>query len=306
MRYAVISDIHGNINAFRAVLEDAKSRCIDSYIFLGDYITSLSYPDEVVSAIRKIQHKHVVRGNSEEYVSNLEKNPQSTWNDIQFYSLYWSYRALTKDNRDYVKRLPAHKKITDEYVDIFAFHKCGHYFGNTILDMIDSRYFKENIGHYTPSKYIEIIKQELRDDKKLKDRLAQLPDGVYAYGHNHIQMHIEIDNKLILNPGSCGVPLDYPNGAAYSILEITDNGWHVEELRIPYDLEETIKQFRQSDLYSFARVWCEILIKHLETGRPHGGYFLNFIRGYADKPYSLETWERAYELWCKETEQGEI
>lgn len=199
-----------------------------------------------------------------------------------------------------MKKLPAHKKITDEYVDILAFHKCGHYFGNTILDILDSRYFKENIGHYTPSKYIEIIKQKLRDDKKLKDRLAQLPDGVYAYGHNHIQMHIEIDNKLILNPGSCGVPLDIPNSAAYSVLETTDSGWHVEELRIPYDLEETIKDFRESHLYSYARVWCEVLIKDLKIGRTHMGYFLNFIRGYADKPYTLETWEKAYELWCEE------
>lgn len=88
MRYAVISDIHGNINAFRAVLEDVKNRGIDSYIFLGDYITSLPYPDEVINEIRKIEHKHVVRGNSEEYVLNLDKYPQSTWDDIQFNSLY--------------------------------------------------------------------------------------------------------------------------------------------------------------------------------------------------------------------------
>ncbi|MCK5129609.1 MAG: metallophosphoesterase [Clostridiales bacterium] len=302
MRYALIADIHGNLPAFNAVLSDAKNQNIDKYIFLGDYITSLPYPNQVVNLIKNISCKYVIRGNSEDYLSNLEKHDQNTWNDIQFHSLYWCYRALSKENLDYLKKLPVEKKIKDEHADIYAFHSSNHYFKNTSINDISIRKFRESVEKhtYSPDEYINILTNNLNDDLDLKNYLSTLPDGIYMYGHNHMQMHVQFDNKLIINPGSCGVPLDFKKSAAYTLLETKKNKWHVEELRIPYDLEGTIRKFKETDLYKYARVWSDIMIRHLETGSTHDGYFLRFIEKYAEKPYTQEVWEKAYELWSEQ------
>lgn len=78
MRYALISNIHGNMQAFNAVLEDAKYKSIDRYIFLGDYSMCLPYPNEVVELIRSIENKYVIKGNQENYLDILVKQDQST------------------------------------------------------------------------------------------------------------------------------------------------------------------------------------------------------------------------------------
>ena len=52
MKFAVISDIHGNYPVLKAVFEDFKMRGITKYIFAGDYCLSGPYPDECLTALR--------------------------------------------------------------------------------------------------------------------------------------------------------------------------------------------------------------------------------------------------------------
>ena len=54
MRFAIVSDIHGNLPALNAVIEDAEKNNINCYIFVGDYCLSNPYPDEVISRIRNL------------------------------------------------------------------------------------------------------------------------------------------------------------------------------------------------------------------------------------------------------------
>lgn len=52
MKFAVISDIHGNLPALDAVIEDAEKQNVDAYIFAGDYCISNPYSDECITRIR--------------------------------------------------------------------------------------------------------------------------------------------------------------------------------------------------------------------------------------------------------------
>ena len=83
MRFAIISDIHGNLPALNAVLADAEKNGADSYIFVGDYCLSNPYPDECITRIRELKNKYVIRGNEERYLENLVGKDQSTWTDGQ-------------------------------------------------------------------------------------------------------------------------------------------------------------------------------------------------------------------------------
>lgn len=110
MKYAIISDIHGNLPALDLVLEDAQSNNVDSFIFVGDYFLSNPFPNECVERIRSIQYKHIIRGNEEAYLENLIGKDQSTWTDGQMQISYYCYRAVSEDNLKYILSI-----VTKEY-----------------------------------------------------------------------------------------------------------------------------------------------------------------------------------------------
>ncbi len=79
MKYAIISDIHGNLPALNAVLEDARNHDVEAYMLVGDYYCDLPYPNEVVDTIRNLENAYVIKGNKEGYLNNLAKTDQSEW-----------------------------------------------------------------------------------------------------------------------------------------------------------------------------------------------------------------------------------
>lgn len=60
MRFAIISDIHGNLPALNAVIEDAEINNVDHFLFAGDYCLSNPYPNECISRIRNLDKKYMV------------------------------------------------------------------------------------------------------------------------------------------------------------------------------------------------------------------------------------------------------
>lgn len=81
MRFAVISDIHGNLPALETVLEDAGNNNVDNHIFAGDYCLSNPYPNECIQRMRDLKKKHIIRGNEEKYLENLIGKDQTKWTD---------------------------------------------------------------------------------------------------------------------------------------------------------------------------------------------------------------------------------
>ena len=71
MKYAIISDVHGNLPALNAVLRDAEKKNVEGYIFVGDYCLSNPYPNECITRIRELKNTYVIRGNEERYLENL-------------------------------------------------------------------------------------------------------------------------------------------------------------------------------------------------------------------------------------------
>lgn len=84
MKYAVISDIHGNLEALKTVLSDAEAQRVDGYILLGDYCLSNPEPDACVTRIRNLPNAHVIRGNEERYGSGGFASIIAAWEKSQF------------------------------------------------------------------------------------------------------------------------------------------------------------------------------------------------------------------------------
>ena len=307
MRFAIISDIHGNLPALDTVLEDADNNNIDTFIFVGDYCLSNPYPNECIQRIRCLDKKHIIRGNEEKYLENLIDKDQKTWTDGQMQISYYCYRAINADNLDFILSMPNMLKFTYNGVDVHIAHSseefiadCEHKDWSTA--QVAKRYMDKDV---TAASFRADIHNYLDNDDRFQQIFLELDQGVYIFGHSHIQWSYQsTDGKtLLINPGSCGLPLDGVIGSIpYTILDISDTGnITVEARRIPFDMEEYINVLIKSDQFVKANVWSKIIIQELRTAREHLFYFLRFAEEYAKKvddkrrPFALDTWEKAYE-----------
>ena len=314
MKYAVISDIHGNLPALEAVLNDAKNDKVNAYIFVGDYCLSNPFPNECLDRIRNINNKFIIRGNEESYLENLIDKDQSTWTDGQMQISYYCYRAVSEDNLKYILSIPTKLKINSHGIDINIAHSSSEFIGDCehkewSTSKLASKYKAQII---TVKSLYNDIHDYIENDEKCRSVIRNLDSGIYIFGHSHIQWswQSEDGNITLINPGSCGLPLDgIKNSIPYTILEISDNGQaSIEEKRIPFPMDEYTESLRKRDQYEKANVWTKLIIKELNSGFEHLYFFLRYVEEYADKigdtrrPYVVDTWEKAYELWEAELE----
>lgn len=117
MRFAIISDIHGNLPVLETVLEDAGNNHVDNYIFVGGYCLSNPYPNECIQRIRDLEKKYIIRGNEEKYLENLIGKDQTMWTDGQMQIAYYCYRAISTDNLEFLLSMPNTLKLTYNDID---------------------------------------------------------------------------------------------------------------------------------------------------------------------------------------------
>lgn len=314
MKYAIISDIHGNLPALDSVLQDAKRNNVDAYIFVGDYCLSNPFPNECLNRVRTIDNKYIIRGNEEAYLENLIDKDQGTWTDGQMQISYYCYRAVSEENLKYVLNLPHQLKFNCHGIDIHIAHSSAAFIGDCIQREWGSAKvaieYRNNVIIY--DSLSKEIQNYIRNDKKCNTIINNLNKGIYIFGHSHIQWCWQSSDKRItlINPGSCGLPLDGKrNSVPYTILDINGEGQiAVHEKRIPFDIGNYIPILRSSDQYKFATVWTKVIEKELCTGLEHLYFFLRYVEEYANRigdmrrPYAVDTWEKAYELWEAEFE----
>ena len=308
-QFAVISDIHGNAPALRKVLEDAKHRGIEDFIIAGDYAISGAWPDECIEILQTIPKKLIIRGNEERYLENLIGKDQSNWTDGQMQISYWSYRNITPEHLTYLLGLPQTAECETYGVKIHVTHDSRALIGDSELEQFGSPNIAERYANkeVTPESLRRDIHEILNHDPAFLEKVNALEDGIYVFGHSHVQWSYKLGgrNVLLVNPGSCGLPLDAIKGSIpYSILTITESGEaNVEEVRIPFDKKDYVEELKKTSQYTEANVWTKVIFREHLTAREHMMFFLQFVNEYAEKigdpvrPFSVKTWEAAYELW---------
>jgi predicted phosphodiesterase len=308
IKYALISDVHGNLPALKAVIHDALENNVDHYIFLGDYCIGLAYPNEVMNYIRSIDSSYVVSGNEEELLKNLASLEPDKWPKGQYEAGPWFYKNLSERNRRYLFGLPQEIIIKrDNRPPVFIFHKPQRYFSSTSPCSINPQFFARGMddkmfdcdSFYTHSNSL------LNCDVELHSTISKLEKGVYIFGHTHIPLCWESEGILLINPGSCGLPLDFNCDASYGILEWRGNSYIAALKRVKYDVNTTIKHTNNSGYANEVRAWSGIITKELETAREQAIPFIRFAEKHARdnqdmvRPFCAETWYSAYEEWCK-------
>lgn len=246
MRILILSDVHGNADALKAVLDSARGW--DSIWVLGDLVDYGPEPHVVIDIVRGLAPDVIVMGNHDNAVAyDTDCRCAAEIHDLSEYTRKnVSYKLLSKDHIEWLKSLP-------QKVDIEIFGK---------------RFY---IVHGSPRNPLYgYLKPDLPRDHMLlqltPSMLAVKPRPVEAsaivVGHTHIPMDIDIDGSRILNPGSCGQPRDGDPRASYALYDPETDTFTIH--RVEYDIDKTVEKLKQLNL---EQQYLERLISILRTGR---------------------------------------
>ena len=233
MRSAILADIHSNLAAFQAVLEDLATRgAVDEIWCLGDVVGYGPRPRECIQLLR--QHKHLcVPGNHDwAAIGNMDT---SYFNPEAAAACQWTAEKLTSDDTDYLRSLPltlrqgaftlvhgSPREPIWEYV--LSIRSAQENFS-----CFDTRFCL--IGHsHAPLVFV------LGRDETC--RFGQLP----------AHLSLEKEERLIINCGSVGQPRDGDPRASYAVLDTGESTIH--HYRIEYDIALTQQRMREAGLPS--------------------------------------------------------
>lgn len=305
MKYAIISDIHGNYHALKNVIEDACRNKVESFIFIGDYIFDLPFSNEVVRCISKIKNAVVVLGNKETYIENLSKENQEDWTFDQLGVIYQTYRELSAENINFISTLKESEYIPLETGGcIYASHYPKDLLPKIKKDLSPSKFYRRMAEvSFTHEQFLKDFETILKQES-YNEAFSKIDAKVILMGHFHIQCYGYCGEKLIINPGSCGQPLDFDNRAAYTILEDTSKGFNVTERRVEYDVEAVIRLAEKTKAYECGTIWCKLIFLAMKTGKDCFGTFFDIASQIADSKgekgscFTNETWQQAYDVFA--------
>jgi diadenosine tetraphosphatase ApaH/serine/threonine PP2A family protein phosphatase len=231
MRILVLSDIHANLTAFDAVLEDASDQW-DHVWFLGDLVGYGPDPDEAITRMRSL-NPLALSGNHDWAV--LGKLDLFDFNDDARRSVEWTRMQLSDDNRAYLAMLPPQ---TVEAPFSMAHASPRHPVWEYILDLETAF---ENFAYFdTPICLVG------HSHMPLMFRVNEEEENLTGYVAVHDETVDLAFGRYILNPGSVGQPRDGDSRAAYALLDTETLTW--EYRRVAYDIAETQRRMRAAGL----------------------------------------------------------
>ena len=225
---AVLYDVHGNLGALDAVLEDARAAGADRWVLGGDFALFGAWPAECVARLRELEPAVWVRGNVDRWAGD----PAAAPDDAQLQEAIADCRERLGDAvADELGRLPAEAEIDGM-----------------------------RIVHASPVSDLRGFSPDASDED------AELLEGVthrrLLFGHTHVQFRREAAGIELVNPGSVGVPLDGDRRAAYALVH---PGGDLELRRVAYDTDATIA--RLHDAFDPGHAWVREFAERLRNAR---------------------------------------
>lgn len=186
MKIAIISDIHGNLEALKATLKDIEKRNVDKIYCLGDILAKGIHPKECIKLIKK-NCEIILQGNTDEYFSkehNLEEK-----SEIEQKRIKWNQSLISEEDREYLQSLP------------FSYE---FYMSGRLVSIFHATPKVNNIAVINQDSIQTKYQMFLPTEKTISDNIAD----VVIYGHLHHQYMDKIYNRTLINAGSIGNSFD--------------------------------------------------------------------------------------------------
>ena len=200
MRLVIISDIHANLRALEAVLDDMPAA--DRVVCCGDLVEYYDQPNEVCALVRD-RGIACIRGNHDAYVIGaLVPNPEHR----QAFRTDWTRETMHETHLRWLEGLGTEMSFEE---------------GERRL----------TIRHANPWDEETYLRA---DATPALERLRLQPGETLAVGHTHRPLHLQIGAGWLLNPGSVGQPRDGDPRASYAVFDLRTGT--VEHCRVSYDV----------------------------------------------------------------------
>lgn len=227
---AVISDIHGNLHALEAVLEEIRRLRLREIICLGDIVGYGPFPGECLDLVMA-RCRHSVRGNHDEAAYNLAA--AATFNGNALRAIRWTHETMRSDQLDLLRLLP---EVTYVEEDVMCIHNCpvpgpSDYIHDSGMAArafrgVDVRVCL--VGHTHVPAVFEAPSANVEDYFKAADIAAfPLMDGQ--------SLQLKAGRRYICNPGSVGQPRDNDPRASFGVLNT--RRWTFTIRRVEYDID---------------------------------------------------------------------
>jgi predicted phosphodiesterase len=235
MRYALVSDIHANLPALKAVLDQiALNPRVDATFHLGDLVGYGPWPNETVDLL--IDNE--IAGISGNYDSTVATNAahcgcrseNARQEELSHVSFGWTKEHVSPRTREYLGSLPFRLDIKP---------RGGHAPGPTLI-----------LVHGTPTLNTLYWTEDRPDSFCLK--MAQLAGAsagdVIAFGHTHMPWKRTVEGIHFVNTGSVGRPKDGDWRAGYAIVDLGGDEVGIEHVRVEYDVDKAARAVVKSGL----------------------------------------------------------
>ncbi len=212
MRLLVVSDIHGNIEALRAVA--AAEPGVDHVICLGDIVDYGPHPDATVAWVRE-HALTTVRGNHDNAVGfGVDCRSAPLFQRLSVESRKKTVPMMAEDALAFLRGLPTRRSLA---------------VGGRRLELLHAAP-RDPLFQYLPATSVS----------EWKEAAAGIDADLILVGHTHLPVVVHLDRKRMVNPGSVGLPRDGDPRASYAIIE---DGEPLLK-RVAYDVERTIADLR--------------------------------------------------------------
>ena len=233
MRYAVVSDVHANIEALSAVFEAYKSERIDVYYCLGDVVGYGASPNQCADIVRT-RAAVTILGNHDAAVAG--RMDYSYYYEAARQALDLHASLLTPSNLEWLKGLPYKHVLEDVGV-----HLCH----GSPLRLEEFEYiFAPEQARECLSMWDELGDLTLIGHSHLCKVFALHPDRVEELPARRFQLEKGV--KYIVSVGSVGQPRDYDNRASFTIFDSETRTFEFK--RVEYDIESAATKIFSSNL----------------------------------------------------------
>ena len=216
MKVGLVSDVHANLPALEAVLDDMPP--VETIVCAGDVIGYNPWPAACLDRVRDVADA-TVRGNHDRTVETPERY---RGNRMAEAGLEHANTELSADDLAWLRSLPRAASFADGRYLLVHSHPAP--------EREDAYVYPEEFG--TLDRYLD----DLADGDL---------DGL-VLGHTHVQGARSVDGRLVVNPGSVGQPRDGDPDAAYAVLD-TDADT-VDLRRVAYDVDRVAEAVSAAEL----------------------------------------------------------
>jgi predicted phosphodiesterase len=231
MRYLIISDIHSNLAAFQAVVDDAEGK-YDKVWCLGDVVGYGPNPNECIELLGSLDHLGIAGNHDWAVLGKLDVDDFNP--DARHVSL-WTRNELTESNHEFLKSLPVALIQEEQFTLVHGSprHPIWEYILYPAVAQLNFEHFSTHyclVGH-THSPVIFYAPDN--PDGICEAQVPSANNGPELLGNR----------RQILNPGSVGQPRDGDPRSSYAILDLDDLTF--EYHRIPYPVDEVQERMQE-------------------------------------------------------------